>query len=55
MTKGRRTGEGQYPEWEYFDALDGILGPKHSTEPPTVVERFPPMIWPDDENTGYVW
>ena len=47
--KREKTGEGRYPEWEYFDALDGVLGSKHSTEPPTVVESFPPMIGADDE------
>ena len=46
--KRETTGEGRYPEWEFFDALDNVLGPKHSTEPPTVVESFP-QIGPDDE------
>ena len=46
--KRETTGEGRYPEWESFDALDNVLGPKHSTEPPTVVESFP-QIGPDDE------
>ena len=46
--KRETTGEGRYPEWEFFDALDSVLGPKHSTEPPTVVESFP-QIGPDDE------
>jgi len=47
--KREKTGEGQYSKWEYFDSLNGVLGPKHSTEPPTVVESLPPMIGPDDE------
>ena len=46
--KRETTSEGRYPEWEFFDALDNVLGPKHSTEPPTVVESFP-QIGPDDE------
>ena len=43
------TGEGQYPEWEFFDTLDNVLGPKHSTEPPTVVEILQ-HFGPDDES-----
>jgi len=48
------TGEGRYPEWEFFDALGVILAPKHSTEPPIVVESFrdsPSVlnIGPDDD------
>ena len=46
--KRETIGEGRYHEWEFFDALDNILGPKHSTEPPTVEESFP-QIGPDDE------
>ena len=46
--KRETTGEGRYAEWEFFDALDNVLGPKHSTEPLTVVESFP-QIGPDDE------
>ena len=30
--KRETTGEGRYPEWEFFDALDNVLGPKHSME-----------------------
>ena len=47
--KRETTGEGRYPEWEFFDALDNVLGPKHSTEPPTVVESLQ-RIGPDDES-----
>ena len=32
-----------------FYALDNVLGPKHSTEPPTVVESLQ-RIGPDDES-----
>ena len=46
--KRETTGEGRYPEWEFFDVLDNVLGPKHSTEPSTVVESFP-QIGPDNE------
>ena len=41
VTKGRLyTGQSRYPEWEYFDAINEVLGPKHSTEPPVFVESF---------------
>ena len=49
------TGQGRYPEWEFFDALDEVLGPKHSTEPPVLLESFQSDrsqisdIGPDDE------
>ena len=33
---------------EIFDALDNVLGPKHSTVPPTVIESLP-HVGPDDE------
>ena len=46
--KRETTGEEQYPEWESFDALDNVLGPKHSTELPTEVESLQ-QIGPDDE------
>ena len=42
-------GEGRYPKWEFVDALDNVLGPKHSTEPSTVVESLQ-HIGPDDES-----
>ena len=47
--KRETTGEGLYPEWEFFDALDNVLGPKHSTEPPPVVESLQ-RIGPDYES-----
>ena len=40
---------GSYPEWEFSDALDNILGPQHSTELPTAVESLQ-RIGPDDES-----
>ena len=33
-------GQGRYPEWEFYDALDDVLGHKHSTQPPVVVESM---------------
>ena len=52
--KRETTGLGRYPEWEYFDAINEVLGPKHSTEPPVLVESFSESqnvndIGPDDE------
>ena len=50
--KRDQTGQGRYPKWEYFDTLNKVLGHKHSTEPPVVVES-PSMttdeVGPDDE------
>ena len=47
--KRETTGEGRYPEWEFFNVLDNLLGPKHLTGPPTVVESLQ-YIGPDDES-----
>ena len=38
--KRRHTDEGLYPIWDYFDAVDAILGNKHATEPPVVVKSL---------------
>ena len=38
--KRDQTGQGRYPEWEYFDALNKVLGHKHSAKPPVVVESL---------------
>ena len=38
--KRNSTGEGRYPEWEYFDAMDTILGHRPATKPPVVVESI---------------
>ena len=35
----KKTGEGRYPEWDYFNSLD-ILGHKPATEPPVVVNSL---------------
>jgi len=34
------TGQGRYPEWEYFDAMSEVMAAKHSTEPPVILESF---------------
>ena len=38
--KRKKTGQGRYSEWDYFDALDAILGHKPVTEPPAVVNSM---------------
>ena len=38
--KRKKTGQGRYPEWDYFDALDAILGHKPATEPPAVINSM---------------
>ena len=38
--KRKKTGEGRYPEWDYFNALDDILGHKPATEAPVVVNSL---------------
>ena len=52
--KRDETGQGRFPEWEYFDALHEVLGHKHSTEPPVIVESLNTTthdhkFGPDDE------
>jgi len=42
-----------YSEWEYFDALNKMLGHKHSTEPSVVVKSLnltEDKVGPDNEN-----
>ena len=39
--KHEETGQGCFPEWEFYDALDAVVGQKHSTEPPVVIESMP--------------
>ena len=36
--KWNETGQGRYPEWDYFDAMDNILGHKPATQPPVVID-----------------
>ena len=54
----KETGQGRFPEWEFYDAMDDAIGHKHSTEPPVVIESMPNSsskipclseIGPDDE------
>lgn len=35
--KRNKTGEGRFPEWDYFDAMDAILGHRPATQPPVLV------------------
>ena len=35
--KRNKTGEGRFPEWDYFDSMDAILGHRPATQPPVVV------------------
>ena len=35
--KRNKTGEGRYPEWDYFDSMDAILGHRPAMQPPVVV------------------
>ena len=48
--KRKKTGEGRYPEWNYFDALDAILGHKPATEPPVVINSIDTPVLPDGDN-----
>ena len=36
--KRKETGQGRYPEWDYFDAIDAVIGHKPATQPPVVVD-----------------
>ena len=51
--KRNETGQGRFPEWEFYDAMDAVMGHKHSTEPPVVIESMPSTssteIDPDEE------
>ena len=38
--KRQETGQGRYPEWDYYDAMDGVLGHKPSTQPAVVVDTL---------------
>ena len=39
--KRNKTGEDRFPEWDFFDVLDAILGHKPATVPPVVVNSLP--------------
>ena len=54
--KRDKTGQGQYPEWEYFDALKKVLGHKHSIKLPAVVESLSMTtdeVGPDDKKPSH--
>jgi len=36
--KRKETGQGRYPEWDYFDAMDEVMGHKPATQPPVIVD-----------------
>ena len=38
--KRNKTGEGRFPEWDYFDTMDEILGHRPATQPPVVVNSM---------------
>ena len=38
--KRKETGQGRYPEWDYYDAMDGVLGHKPSMQPAVVVDTL---------------
>ena len=38
--KRKETGQGRYPEWDYYDAMDSVLGHKPSTQPAVVVDTL---------------
>lgn len=45
--KRNKTGEGRFPEWDYFDSMDAILGHRPATQPPVVVNSMEDS-WPGD-------
>ena len=36
--KRNETGQGRYPDWDFFDPMDNVLGHKPATQPPVVVD-----------------
>ena len=46
--KRQETGQGRYPEWDYYDAMDGVLGHKPSTQPAVVVDTLEDSQVQDD-------
>ena len=38
--KRKETGQARYPEWEYYHAIDRVLGHKTSTQPAVVVDAL---------------
>ena len=47
--KRNKTGEGRFPEWDYFDPMDEILGHRPATQPPIVVNSLEELA---GETTG---
>jgi len=39
-SKRNETGQGRYPEWDYFDAMGDVLAHKPSTQPEVVVDAL---------------
>ena len=40
--KQQHTGQGRYPEWEFFDVMDGVLGHKPATKPAVIMNTLGP-------------
>ena len=38
--KRKETGQGRYPEWDYYDAMSDVLAHKPSTQPEVVVDKL---------------
>ena len=38
--KCNTTGEGQYPEWDFYDVMDATLGHQPATQPPVVISSM---------------
>ena len=38
--KRKKTGQGRYPKWDFYDAMDDVLGHKPSTQPAVVVDTL---------------
>ena len=51
--KRGKSGEGRYPEWEYFDALDAILGHRPATGPPVVVNSIADNEEADEQDSPH--
>ena len=47
-----KTGEGRFPEWDYFDKMDAILGHRPATQPPVVVNSMDEREVAGDTTTG---
>ena len=38
--KRKETGQGRHPEWDYYDAMDNVLGHRPSTQPAVVIDTL---------------